>query len=85
MTLLLKSGSTGPNVQLVQTLLNFVGAAKSPLVADGIFGPKTLAAVLQFQKSAKLSADGIVGPLTMQALAGTVAVMLFTGKTAGAA
>jgi peptidoglycan hydrolase-like protein with peptidoglycan-binding domain len=84
MSLLLKNGSTGPNVMLLQTLLNFVGAAQPPLVLDGIFGPKTKAAVLKFQQTTGLSADGIVGPLSTQALAGTVAVMLFTGKAAGA-
>lgn len=35
---------------------------------DGIFGPDTLRAVVDFQRNAGLVADGIVGPVTMQAL-----------------
>ena len=33
-----------------------------PLKVDGIFGPKTQARVIAFQKQAKLAPDGIVGP-----------------------
>jgi peptidoglycan hydrolase-like protein with peptidoglycan-binding domain len=40
------------------------------LVVDGIFGPKTRARVLQFQKQAQLGADGIFGPMTGKALLG---------------
>jgi peptidoglycan hydrolase-like protein with peptidoglycan-binding domain len=32
--------------------------------ADGIFGPKTKAAVIAFQKKHGLTADGIIGPKT---------------------
>lgn len=76
MPFLLMSGSTGPNVRLVQTLLNFLGA-QPPLDVDGIFGPKTRAAVIAFQTQSRLVADGKVGPLTGQALAGgTLAAFL---------
>lgn len=38
------------------------------VVADGDFGPKTDAAIKQFQKSKKLVVDGLVGPITWRAL-----------------
>lgn len=38
------------------------------ITIDGSFGPKTLNAVLAFQKSAKIDVDGKVGPQTRKAL-----------------
>lgn len=38
------------------------------LVIDGVFGPKTEAAVKEFQQGAGLIVDGVVGPLTWAAL-----------------
>ncbi len=35
---------------------------------DGVDGPRTRAAVTQFQESAGLDADGILGPKTREAL-----------------
>jgi hypothetical protein len=43
---------------VVQKLLNRGGAG---LVVDGIFGPKTKRAVIEFQRPRNLSTDGIVG------------------------
>lgn len=79
MSLLLKAGSTGPHVTLLQQLLNFLTMANPPLATDGIFGPKTKAAVHNFQKSANLAVDGIVGPMTGQALVGATFVRLIKG------
>jgi peptidoglycan hydrolase-like protein with peptidoglycan-binding domain len=58
-------GSRGLHVALLQKKLNERGAR---LVVDGIFGPKTLAAVKRFQQGHGLVVDGIVGPRTWGAL-----------------
>ena len=39
-------------------------AFRYPITIDGVFGPRTLAAVKAFQKSYSLKPDGIVGPRT---------------------
>jgi peptidoglycan hydrolase-like protein with peptidoglycan-binding domain len=43
----------------------------NPGTIDGIFGDKTAAAVVQFQKNSNLNPDGIVGPDTWRALNAT--------------
>jgi len=68
MTQMLRSGSTGQQVKDLQKVLNFVLPSNPPLVVDGIFGPKTYAAVTAFQRQNNLSPDGIVGPLTSSGL-----------------
>ena len=65
---MLRTGSTGQNVKDLQKVLNFVLRSQPPLVVDGIFGPKTYAAVTSFQRQYSLSPDGIVGPLTSSGL-----------------
>jgi HK97 family phage prohead protease len=60
-------GETGKRVSDLQERLNALGA-KPPLKTDGIFGPKTLAAVRAFQRSHGLVVDGLVGPKTTAAL-----------------
>ena len=55
-------GSRGDAVRKLQELLNKKGFDCGAV--DGIFGSKTYAAVVAFQKANGLSADGIVGPLT---------------------
>jgi hypothetical protein len=50
----------GPAVEAIQTALH--------ITVDGVFGAKTKAAVIAFQKQHGLSPDGIVGPQTKAAL-----------------
>ena len=52
-------GSTGDKVRSIQEI---VGVAQ-----DGIFGPQTERAVIQWQKNLKVTPDGIWGPATEQA------------------
>jgi peptidoglycan hydrolase-like protein with peptidoglycan-binding domain len=63
---ILKEGSSGPEVQKLQELL--IAHGYHPGRIDGIFGPKTLAAVLSFQANNHLVQDGIVGTNTWTAL-----------------
>lgn len=72
MTKNLMVGSTGNEVRQVQEMLNFLVRPQPALAVDGIFGPKTRAAAVQFQSLARLSPDGIVGPLTSKALVSSV-------------
>lgn len=69
--MLLKRGSRGENVKLVQEFLK--------IDADGIYGKGTEAAVKAWQKENGLSADGIVGPNTFQKM-GITPVEEPTGK-----
>ncbi len=61
----LRKGGDGAQVERLQNLLNQGG---SSLDVDGKFGPKTQAAVRQFQQKNGLQVDGIVGPKTQAAL-----------------
>jgi len=63
---LVKRGSQGHPVPALQYLLRDRG---HHVTVDGIFGPKTEAAVEQFQIADQLRVDGIVGPQTHAALA----------------
>jgi peptidoglycan hydrolase-like protein with peptidoglycan-binding domain len=56
----------------VRTLQYLLRARNHPVTVDGIFGPKTEAAVRGFQQDKHLSVDGIVGPHTWSALIVTV-------------
>ncbi len=58
-----RRGDRGDEVKWVQRALQ--------ITADGIFGPKTEAAVKNFQKLKGVKADGIVGPVTWELLFGT--------------
>lgn len=69
-----RQGSTGPAVRAVQDQINFRNNKNGyTLNVDGIFGPKTAAAVRAFQRAMSVevrgfAVDGIVGPQTWQAL-----------------
>ena len=56
---LLRRGSTGSGVQLLQLALNRAGFGE--LQTDGIFGPLTERAVRRFQTAQEILADGIAG------------------------
>jgi peptidoglycan hydrolase-like protein with peptidoglycan-binding domain len=58
----IQQGSKGAAVTLVQQLLTDYGYEPGPV--DGDFGPKTKAAVKQFQTDFGLQVDTIVGPKT---------------------
>ena len=62
----LRRGSRGAEVKELQLILQRLGY--NPGTADGIFGLKTMQAVIQFQKDNRLTPDGVVGPITWQAL-----------------
>jgi peptidoglycan hydrolase-like protein with peptidoglycan-binding domain len=61
---LLKKGAKGLQVSMLQTVLNLKTEAETELATDGIFGPKTDAAVRDWQQTQQLAVDGIVGPKT---------------------
>lgn len=62
----IENGSFDERVAAVQYLLRARGFYKGR--ADGIYGPKTLAAVKSFQRANGLKADGIAGPQTLPKL-----------------
>ena len=76
----LRRGSTGPNVVTLQVALNRI-AQNYPAIpkissVDGIFGSRTEATVIAFQRIFGLSPDGIVGPATWYRI-----VRLYTAVT----
>lgn len=62
----LRPGSSGPDVEKLQTRLAELGYLPGNL--DGDFGPATEAALLAFQLSRGLLADGVAGPRTLAEL-----------------
>ena len=62
----LRLGSIGPSVQLLQLALNRAGFG--PLEQDGIFGTATQNALARFQLSRGLTPDGVAGSATHRAL-----------------
>jgi tetratricopeptide (TPR) repeat protein len=67
--LLMKVGSSGPEVLELQMDLNALDSVQTPLELDGEFGEQTAKAVREFQRShAPLKATGIVDPETREAI-----------------
>jgi peptidoglycan hydrolase-like protein with peptidoglycan-binding domain/DNA invertase Pin-like site-specific DNA recombinase len=60
------AASGAPPVRAVQRTLRSLGWQPGPV--DGLYGPRTQAAVTRFQSASGLTADGVVGPGTRQAL-----------------
>jgi hypothetical protein len=61
----IRQGSKGQDVRDLQAHLKSVHSSYAGhLAVDGDFGPRTRAAVVEFQRRSGLAADGIVGPLT---------------------
>ncbi len=77
----IRRGDSGPNVVIIQVSLNriaqnYPAIPKIPTV-DGVFGSRTEAAVIAFQRIFGLTPDGIVGPGTWYEL-----VRLYSGVNA---
>lgn len=62
----LHHGDRGPDVTTLQERLNELGADLG--AADGVFGDRTLQAVMIFQRAESIQADGVVGTATWAAL-----------------
>ena len=71
MSQIIKKGMSGEAVRALQEMLNQLGYSCG--TADGVFGSKTLAAVMAFQLAEGLTADGIAGPATLTVLAARAA------------
>ncbi|HZK87447.1 MAG TPA: peptidoglycan-binding protein [Syntrophomonas sp.] len=74
-------GSRGAEVVTLQQTLNAQNYWCGNV--DGIFGPKTYAAVTKFQRDKGLTADGIVGPNTRAALGQSVNTVVATPSRDG--
>ena len=68
-SIILKNGSRNDLVSWVQIRIG-------KCTVDGIFGPVTKQAVMEYQKSHGLAADGIVGPATLKCILKQYGVML---------
>jgi murein DD-endopeptidase MepM/ murein hydrolase activator NlpD len=77
----LREGSTGPLVAAAQRRLNEV-LPVTHISEDGIFGPQTRGAVVQFQRSKGLTASGTIDTRTW-AMMFQAPVLVFGGASAG--
>lgn len=62
----LRLWAVGPDVVFVQRVLTGAGYNVGPI--DGIYGPRTMQAVIEFQTDNGLVPDGIVGPKSWAAI-----------------
>lgn len=65
----LRNGSRGLQVEYLQKDLNYLGASLDP---DGIFGPLTKKALMDFQRSQHIGIDGIYGPESYRTMRGKI-------------
>lgn len=63
---ILRRGMRGNDVKILQSKLQSLGYDVGPI--DGIFGPRTERAVINFQRDNRIKVDGIVGPQTYDML-----------------
>ena len=68
MALILKRGSRGTNVTVVQNTLKSQGFMSSNVNSTGYYGTITRSAVMNFQRDRGLRVDGVVGPQTLRAM-----------------
>lgn len=67
-SLVMKRGSTGPEVAELQGLLMAVGCRIGNGAPNGLFGPRTETAVSEFENNKGMSGDGVVDEATLNAL-----------------
>jgi hypothetical protein len=65
--MLLRTGDRGPDVEQLQ--VDLLDAGFTLGAVDGLYGPRTAAAVRDLQRSAGLQQDGMFGPRSAEALA----------------
>ena len=66
--LILRTGSRGTNVTVVQDTLKSQGFMSSNVNSTGYYGTLTRRAVMNFQRARGLRVDGVVGPQTLSAM-----------------
>ena len=74
----LRQGMKGEDVRGLQAVL--IGAGHLAGGRDGVFGPKTAAAVKKLQAQLGVTPDGVVGPKTHAAIARTLAFLAATAR-----